>query len=344
MCNAFPSLALTSTPLASTMARMCTWPCSEASNMALSFDSGVAKIASLCLSASSLAPLRTNLTSGLQARSRAVWPLPSLKLTSALCWRSSSTMPLWLCFEASHKALPFDPCATPCLSKIITTFSSPVREASHKALSFDSGVASIAASFSFDSGVASIAASFSCSFWCAFSTTYASIAVFTPAVATSYAVLPAVSRASTSALPSSSTCTAALWPLLAALCNGVHPFVSRASTSALPSSSTCTAALWPLLAALCNGVHPFVSRASTSALPSSSTCTAALWPLLAAQCNGVHSCISQQSTCVPMLKRRCTSPTSPALAAARSNFSCPRPRKLEPQPMANTQEAQAGRR
>jgi len=50
--------------------------------------------------------LRTNLTSGLEARSRAVWPLPSLKLTSALWWRSRSTMALWLCFEASHKALP----------------------------------------------------------------------------------------------------------------------------------------------------------------------------------------------------------------------------------------------
>eukprot|EP00277_Geminigera_cryophila_P026484 CAMPEP_0179465940 /NCGR_PEP_ID=MMETSP0799-20121207/47389_1 /TAXON_ID=46947 /ORGANISM="Geminigera cryophila, Strain CCMP2564" /LENGTH=129 /DNA_ID=CAMNT_0021270491 /DNA_START=286 /DNA_END=672 /DNA_ORIENTATION=+ len=126
-------------------------------------------------------------------------------------------MPLWLCFEASHKALPFDPCATACLSKIITTFSSPVREASHKALSFDSGVASIAASFSFDSGVASIAASFSC----AFSKAYASIAVFPLESATSYADLPSVSRASTSALASSRRRAVWCWPLLNAQCNGV---------------------------------------------------------------------------------------------------------------------------
>jgi len=61
--------------------------------------------------------LRTNLTSGLEARSRAVWPLSSLKLTSALWWRSSSTMPLWLCFEASHKALPCHMTHSYCVSR-----------------------------------------------------------------------------------------------------------------------------------------------------------------------------------------------------------------------------------
>ena len=40
------------------------------------------------------------------ARSRAVWPLASLKLTSASCSRSNSTTCRWLCLEASHSALP----------------------------------------------------------------------------------------------------------------------------------------------------------------------------------------------------------------------------------------------